>query len=252
MIAFFTAIFYTPIYNVLVFLMNILPWADAGIIIILVTIIVRLILFPLSQKSIRTQLKMKEIGPELEALKAKYKDDKQEQAKQTMAFYKKKDINPFSGFFAILIQFPIIISLYRIFYGGAISKIDPTLLYSFVHVPNHVVSMVFLGVVSLVNKNLIFALLAGITQFFQAQIITPPQPPVVAGAKKSMGGDLARSMTFQSKYVFPILIFFIAYAVSAAVSLYWIVSNTFSIGQELYVRLQYKRQQATRRSVSDL
>src|ERR1035437_6305577 len=109
MISLFTAVFYQPIYNVLVFLMTLLPWADAGIIIILITIIVRLILFPLSQKSIRTQLKMREIGPELEALKVKYANDKQEQAKQTMNFYKQKGINPFSGFLAILIQFPIII-----------------------------------------------------------------------------------------------------------------------------------------------
>lgn len=244
MISFFKTIFYQPIYNVLVYLMTILPWADAGIIIILVTIIVRLVLFPLSQKSIRTQLKMKDIGPELEAIKAKYSNDKQEQAKQTMAFYKQKGVNPFSGFLAILIQFPIIISLYQIFYAGGISKIDPALLYSFVHVPGHAVSMVFLGFINLTSKNLIFALLAAVTQFFQAQIITPPQPPIVAGAKKSIGNDLARSMTFQSKYVFPILIFFIAYAVSAAVSLYWIVSNVFSICQELYVRAQYKKQQA--------
>ena len=240
MISIFTAIFYQPIYNVLVFLMTLLPWADAGVIIIICTVIVRLVLFPLSQKSIRTQLKMKEIGPELEALKVKYKDDKQEQAKQTMAFYKKQGVNPFAGFFAILIQFPIIISLYSIFRSGGISKVDPSLLYSFVHSPNHVVSMIFLGVISLTSKNLIFAILAGVTQFFQAQIITPPPPAPVPG-QKSLGNDLARSMTFQSKYVFPIIIFFIAYAVSAAVSLYWIVSNVFSICQELYVRWHYKR-----------
>jgi YidC/Oxa1 family membrane protein insertase len=244
MISFLKIIFYQPIYNVLVFLMTLLPWADAGVIIILVTIIVRLILFPLSQKTIRTQLKMKEIGPELEAIKVKYSNDKQEQAKQTMAFYKQKGVNPFSGFFAILIQFPIIISLYSIFYRGGISQIDPSQLYSFVHMPGHAVSMVFLGLVSLTSKNIVFALLAAVTQFIQAQIITPPQPPVVKGAKKSIGGDLARSMTFQSKYVFPIIIFFIAYNVSAAVSLYWIVSNLFSIGQELYVRWQYKKQRA--------
>src|ERR1035437_9733307 len=132
---FFTAVFYQPIYNGLVFLMVILPWADAGIIIILCTIIVRLILFPLSQKSIKTQLKMKEIGPELEAIQLKYKDDKQAQANETMAFYQKKGINPFAGFFAILIQFPIIIALYRIFYAGGISTIDPNLLYTFIHAP---------------------------------------------------------------------------------------------------------------------
>lgn len=241
MTSFFTTVFYQPIYNVLVFLITLLPGADAGIIIILVTIIVRLVLFPLSQKSIRTQLRMKEITPELEALKLKYANDKQEQARQTMAFYKQKGVNPFSGFFAILIQFPIIISLYQIFYAGGISKIDPALLYSFVHVPTHVVSMVFLGFIDLTSKNIIFALLAAVTQFLQALIITPTPQPVVAGEKKSIGNDLARSMTFQSKYVFPILIFFIAYAVSAAVSLYWIASNTFSIFQELYIRAQYKK-----------
>ena len=242
MISFFTAVFYQPIYNVLVFLINVLPWADAGVIIILVTLLVRFILFPLSQKSIRTQLKMRDIGPELEAIKLKYVNDKQEQAKQTMAFYKQKGVNPFSGFFAILIQFPIIIALYRIFLGSGISKIDPGLLYSFIHVPSHAVSMMFLGFISLTSKNIIFALLAAITQFIQAQIITPPAPPVVAGAQKSIGNDLARSMTFQSKYVLPIMIFFIAFAVSAAVSLYWIVSTTFSSCQELFVRWHHKRQ----------
>jgi YidC/Oxa1 family membrane protein insertase len=244
MTSFFTVVFYQPIYNVLVFLMNLLPWADAGIIIILVTIIVRLVLFPLSQKSIRTQLKMKELTPKLEAIKEKYADNKQEQAKQTMAFYKENGVNPFSGFFAILIQFPIIISLYNIFYAGGISQIDANMLYSFVQVPSHTINMIFLGFISLTSKNIIFALLAAITQFIQAQIITPPHIPADPKAKKSFSNDLAKSMTFQSKYVFPILIFFISYAVSAAVSLYWIVSNLFSIGQELYVRWQYKKQQS--------
>ena len=238
----YNAIFYQPIYNGLVFLMLLLPWADAGVIIILCTVIVRLVLFPLSQKSIKTQLKMKEIGPELEAIKAKYKD-KQEQAKKTMEFYKQKGINPFAGFFAILIQFPIIISLYWVFKGGGISTVEPTLLYSFIHLPTHSVSMIFLGFVNLAKSNIVFALLAAVTQFFQAQIITPTQPKPVPGAEKSLGNDLARSMTFQSKYVFPVLIFFIAYAVSAAVSLYWIVSNLFSIGQELFVRWHYKKTQ---------
>ncbi len=236
---FFTAVFYQPLYNGLIFLMSVLPWANAGIIIILFTIIVRLAMFPLSQRSIKTQLKMKEIGPELEAIKEKYKDDKQEQAKQTMAFYKQKQINPFAGFFYILIQFPIIISLYRIFYAGGISIVNVGLLYPFIHAPAHT-SMIFLGLFDLTKKSLLFALLAAITQFIQAQLITPPAPSKQS-TDKSMANDLARSMSFQSKYVFPILIFFIAYAVSAAVSLYWIVSNVFSIGQELYVRRTVKR-----------
>ena len=157
-----------------------------------------------------------------------------------MEFYKDKKINPFVGFFAVLIQFPIIISLYFVFKGNSISSVDLSLLYSFVHAPAHAISMMFLGFINLTKQNIIFALLAAVTQFFQAQIITPTQPKPALGAEKSLGNDLARSMTFQSKYVFPIMIFFIANAVSAAVALYWIVSNTFSIGQELFVRWHYK------------
>ena len=87
--------FFDPIYNLLVFLFEIFPWADAGILVILLTILVRLIMYPLSRKAVVTQAKMAEIGPELAEIKEKYKDKAEEQARRTLALYKERGVNPF-------------------------------------------------------------------------------------------------------------------------------------------------------------
>ena len=107
--------FFDPLYNALMLLFKVLPWADAGIIVIILTILVRSAIFPLSRKAVLTQVKMAEIGPELEAIKEKYKDKAEEQARRTLALYKEKGVNPFSGILVIIIQIPIILALYQIF-----------------------------------------------------------------------------------------------------------------------------------------
>ena len=71
-------------------MIGVLPWADVGIVVILFTCIVKLALFPLSKKSVLTQIRMKEIQPELDAIKEKHKDNKQEQALKVMALYREK------------------------------------------------------------------------------------------------------------------------------------------------------------------
>ena len=86
----FHLFFYEPLYNGLIFLIGVLPWADVGIVVILFTCIVKLALFPLSKKSVLTQIRMKEIQPELDAIKEKHKDNKQEQALKVMALYREK------------------------------------------------------------------------------------------------------------------------------------------------------------------
>src|SRR3989338_6480274 len=91
-------VIYQPLYNGLIFLMDIMPWADAGISVIIFTFIVKLALFPLSQKATVTQLKMKSLEGELALLKEKYKNDREGHARATMAFYKEKKVNPFSTF----------------------------------------------------------------------------------------------------------------------------------------------------------
>lgn len=98
---FFHLIFYQPLYNALVFLIGIVPFHDVGIAVIALTVIVRAILFPLTHRSIITQRKMRDLGPELKKIKERFKKDRQEEAKQTMILYKAHGISPFSGFWML-------------------------------------------------------------------------------------------------------------------------------------------------------
>ncbi len=236
----FHALIYDPLYNALVFLVGIVPWADVGIAVILLTVLVKLLMFPLANKVARTQVIIKRIQPELEKVKEELKDDKQKQTLRILELYKSNNISPFSGLLVILIQLPIILGLYWVFYKGGLPNIDISLLYSFVNgdiMPN----MNFIGIVDMAGKSLVLALLAGITQFINMTIIMPEAPKKKSlEDKPSMKDDIARSMHMQMKYVMPIIITVVAYTISAAIALYWVTSNLFAIGQELLVRRQIK------------
>ena len=130
MINFLRTIIYIPLYNFFVLILNI-DWIDVGIATILLTVLVKIILYPFSKKSVITQIKMREKEGELKAIKEKYKD-KQEQAVKVMEFYKTNNINPFSSIFTLLIQIPIIYSLYYIFFQSGLPTIDTGILYSFI------------------------------------------------------------------------------------------------------------------------
>jgi len=122
----FDTFFYNPIYNGLIFLVSSFPWIDLGIAVIIVTVIVKLILFPLTKRSIKTQIKMKEVEPLIAEAKEKYKKDKETQAKRIMEIYKENEINPFSNFFLILVQLPDIVRPLLCFYKrGFYPKVDP-------------------------------------------------------------------------------------------------------------------------------
>ena len=226
--------FFDPLYNALVILFNVAPWADAGLIIILLTVLVRLVLYPLSKKAVVTQVKMAEIGPELEAIKEKYKDKAEEQARRTLALYRDRGVNPFSGIFVILIQIPIIFALYQIFLH--FPEVRAELLYSFVSVPG-AVDPTLLGLIDLSGKSLLLALLAAVSTYFQFQVVSRYQS---APKGNSFGDNLTRSMQTQMKYVFPVIVFFIAYKISGVIALYWLTTNLFSIGQEIFVRSKIK------------
>ncbi len=235
------AVIYDPLYNVLVFLLNIVPGADVGVAVIIITILVKLLLSPLAHKVSRTQVIIKRIQPELDKLKEKFKNNKQEQTIKTLALYKENKVNPFFGFLVIIIQLPIILGLYWIFYKGGLPNINIDLLYSFIKSPNiSSESMIFIGLVDMAGKSVVLAALAGITQFINMSIIMPTAPEKKSGAKPSIKDDIARSMHMQMKYMLPIIITIAAYTISAAVALYWVTSNLFAIGQELLVRRQLK------------
>jgi YidC/Oxa1 family membrane protein insertase len=231
---FFITILYQPLYNGLVALLGALPIADVGLAVILFTVLIKLFLMPLSKKSLETQIKLKKLEPEIAEIKKQHKADMQTQGVKTMELYRNNNINPFSGFFLILIQIPIIISLYYIFLRAGLPSINENLLYSFIPIPTNI-DMHLFGVFDLAGKSIILALLAGITQFIQIWRTMPPQPKKVGG-EFSLKDEFAKSMGIQMRYVMPIVITFIAYSLSGVVALYWATSNIFAIGQEYFIK----------------
>lgn len=223
-------ILYKPLLNILAFFVSVIPGGDIGIAVILLTILVKTILFPLSQRSIESQAKMNLLNPKLTKIK-KSGLSKEEQAKQTFELYKKYKTNPFSGCLLILIQIPIIFALYYVFLRGL--KFDPNYLYPFIHAPASI-NLKFLGFLDLTKKSILLAILAGISQYFQAYYM--PKPIISKDTSSSLQDSFTKSMNMQMKYVFPFLIAFFAYSVSGAVALYWITSNMFSIGQQIYAK----------------
>lgn len=226
----FTAVVYRPFYNGLVFLVGILPTHDMGLAVIVLTIIVRFILFPLSRRAVQAQLAMKKIAPEVEQLKQKYKDKPDEQGRAIFALYKERGVHPFAGFLLMLIQIPILLGLYWVFSRGGLPAIDPAILYAFVPKPP-VVNMEFLGIVNMSSHNIFLAVTAALSQFVYTRLSMGPtehSSPVEA----SLSGDMARSFEIQARYVLPIIVGVIGFTLVAAAPLYYTASNTFMIVQE--------------------
>jgi YidC/Oxa1 family membrane protein insertase len=232
MITLYNTLIWQPLYNGFIFLFDAFPWMDAGLAVIVFTVIVRLILFPISKKAAKTQIEMRRIEPELKSIREKHKDDKQAQALQTLALYKEKGINPFSSIALMFIQLPILIALYQIFLRSGLPSVKTESLYAFVDVPT--ITMEFLGFINVSDKNLWLAVIAGIAQYYQVKL-TLPSSPKKEGVL-SFQDQMARSLQMQMKYVLPIFIAFIAYQFSAVIAIYFIISSLFMIGQELYVK----------------
>ncbi len=231
----FNTVIYEPLYNGLIFLIDILPGANAGFAVLLLTVLVKLLIFPLSKSAVETQMKVKEIDPEIKKIREEHKTDREAQARALMALYRDKKINPFSSIFLILIQIPIILGLYFVFLRGGLPDINTDILYAFVPTPE-MVNMQFLGFIDIAGKSVLLALTAGISQFIQGKLMIPPMPPKKTSGKPSLKDDLARSMNVQMRYVLPVIVFFIAWQISAAIALYWTTSNVFTIGQEFAIR----------------
>ncbi len=223
---------YEPLYNALVYLIDIVPGHDVGIAVIILTLAVKVLLIPLSRQAIRTQVAMRAIAPEMEALKTKYKDNQEEQARAMFALYKERGIRPFSTFFLVLLQLPILFGLYWVFWKGGLPAINSEILYGFIPAPPKV-DMSFLGLIDMGERSLLLALLTGVTQYIYTRLSMGPRQPKMHTEEASFSADMARSFDLQARYVLPVLFTAISYSLSAALPLYWATSNIFMIGQEL-------------------
>jgi YidC/Oxa1 family membrane protein insertase len=236
MTSFFHTVLYTPIYNLLMFLTDILPGQDIGLAVIAATLIVKVIIMPLSFAALRTQRAIKAIEPEMKEIRETLKDDKEEQAKQMFALYKKYGVNPFAGILTLLIQLPIVISLYWVFKSKTLLDVDASILYSFVPVPE-AISPLFLGIFAIMGASITLAVLAALTQFAYGLYAIPvPEKSVKKDGTIDMQADFGRALATQMRYILPVFIGIAAYYTSVAIALYFITSNLVGILQEFIVR----------------
>ncbi len=229
----FNTVVYTPLYNGLIFLVDTMPWHDVGLAVIALTLIVRILLYPLARQALKTQLAMRDMAPEVEVLKEKYKDNREEQARALFALYKEKGVKPFSSFLMLLVQIPLLIGLYWVFWKGGLPSVDANYLYSFIASPE-IIRMEFLGIVDMGGRSILLALLAGATQLLYAQISMGPRKE--RPKEPSFSADLAYNMDLQMRYVLPVLLGFFAYVASAAVALYFVASNLFMVVQDIHTK----------------
>lgn len=226
-------LFFDPVYNILVFFIDVLPSFDVGLAVVISVIIVKIILLPVALKASRTTQIIKKIQPELNELQKKYKDKREELALHMLEIYRREKINPFSPILILLIQLPIIFALY--FAVRSLPEIQTELLYGFIKIPE-MVNMVFLGIIPMDAKHLGLALFAAITMYIQAKITVPAKEEKKKNEQSSFSGDLQESMRMSMLYVMPVMIGVASYTLTAVFALYFTISNVTSILQELYVR----------------
>ncbi len=226
----FNLILYQPLFNALVLLYEYLPGQDFGIAVIVLTVLIRIIFYPLGVTAIKSQKALAELQPKLKEIQEKYKSDKEKQVKAMMELYQKEKINPFSGFLPLLIQLPILIALFQVFWKG-FGPERMTLLYSFVPHPGQI-DPTFLGILNLATPSIILAFFAGITQFIQTKMITSKAPKVKQKEGMAQFSDILQK---QMLYFFPILTVFILWKLPAAIGLYWTVTTLFSIAQQYFI-----------------
>ncbi|MDD3711309.1 MAG: YidC/Oxa1 family membrane protein insertase [Patescibacteria group bacterium] len=225
----FQAIFYQPILNLLVFLYNNL--GDLGLAIIFLTLIIKLILLPLSKKSIKSQKALQELQPKIDELKAKFKGDKQAMSLSLMALYKQNKVNPFSSCLPLLIQLPFFIAIFKVFRDGfAQNHLD--LLYPFVNNPE-LINTVSFGFFDLSQRSVILAILAGIAQFWQGKMMVAKKPEIKTEGSKDE--NMLSIMNKQMLYIMPGVTVLIGLSFPAGLTFYWFLTTLFTALQQKIV-----------------
>jgi len=225
----FNTILYRPILNALVLLYETLPGQDFGVAIVVLTVIVRLLLYPSTLKSVKSQKALQDLQPKIKEIQKKYKDNKQKQGEEVMKLYKEEKISPFSGCLPVLFQLPILIALFLVLkaLAGNSGGIDQGLFYSFISFSGEINTM-FLGVLNLADPSPVLAAVAGGTQFIQSKMMTSKN----ISSNKDNKNDFSEIMQKQMLYFFPIVTLFILWRLPSAIALYWIVTALFSVGQQ--------------------
>lgn len=240
-----------PLINALILLYDVLL-RDFGWAIVVLTVALRFLLYPLFVTQLKSQRAMQELSPALAELKKKHKDDRQKFAEEQMRLYRERGVNPASGCLPVLLQFPILIGLYSALsqVGCGLGNFPPTcpglthdqlaqVLYPFVPnpIPPDAPRLDTLAAwLPWITDGLaqpepfpwkILAVLAGASQFVASMMTLPKKQP-------QTDDPMQRSMQWMV-YYFPVITVAFAWSFPAGLALYWVVTTLFSIGQQYYV-----------------
>lgn len=237
MIQLYHTILYQPLFNLLVYFYNIVPGHDIGLAILLLTILIKLILYPLSVSSIKQQKVLRDLQPKMEEIKAKYSNNKAELGKATMELYKQEKVSPFSSCLPILIQFPFLIAVYQVFRSGLTQPQSLELLYSFVKNPG-MLNSVSMGFLDLAKPNLVLAALAAISQYLSGKMLISKKQPPIDTKKTIPGSQDENMMSMVNKnmtLMMPIFTFFIGISLPGGLTFYWFITTMLMVLQQWYM-----------------
>jgi YidC/Oxa1 family membrane protein insertase len=212
---------------------------DWGMAIILLTLAIRVLLLPLTWKQTKSMVEMQRVQPQLKALQVKYKDDKEKLQEETMKFYSENKVNPFGGCLPLLLQFPILIALYRVL-GGTAAK--PGLMMSYLAKNGEVGSFYqIIPNISLTPQQvwnthnyLMFIPYILLVLLFAVSIWLPQALMPGDKQQKMIGGYMA------------VVMLYFGWVSPAGVLLYWDVSSIFGVAQQQITMSVSKRELALR------
>ncbi len=230
MVHLLTIIFYQPLLNLLIWLYDVIPGHDIGIAIILLTIIIRVILLPLSKQSIVSQKALQDLQPKIEEIKKQF-PGKEEQGKAMIKLYQDNKINPLSSCLPLLIQLPFLIAVYQVFRTG-LMKGSLNLVYPFIAKPD-VINVISFGFLNLSKPNWILAVLAGAAQFFQAKMMYTKKAPI--STKGAQDENMTAMLNKQMLYFMPLFTVFIGISLPGGLTLYWLLVTLLTILQQLFI-----------------
>lgn len=225
MISLFNTYIHDPILSLLVFIYNNASFGDLGVAIIILTLIIRVVLFPLFYKGAKDQSLMQRLQPKIREIQKKNKDNREAQAQALMSLYKENKLNPLSGFLILLLQLPIFIALFQIFAHGLTGDVFN--------------STMFLNVIDLQAKNFIVVLAAAATQYFQGKLTLSQKNEDTQNNQQGGIGKMLQNGKLMIVFG-PILTIVILSGLPSALGLYWTISNVFAIGQQFYINKQLR------------
>ncbi len=246
-------ILYQPLVNLLIFFYNLFG-GNLGFAIISLTALLRLALVPLTSSSLKSARKMQQLSPEIEALKTKFKDDKQGLAQAQLELFKVHGINPAAGCLPQIVQIVILITLFNAFSHtlsgspDSFTKLNSTLYSPLKFSESKMLNTQFFGL-DLSKPDAfhlpgvpfpipgLLVILSALTQFISSKLMLPAAKKAQKRAEKTpeSSDDMATAMQTQMLYMFPLMTLFIGVSFPSGLALYWLVFSVFSSLQQLQI-----------------